>query len=147
MHRLTVVTLIFALVASGCAGANQPLDTSDPPMARAATPPSMTIEWCTGDAYAWSKDQTPDLVISSLVTHHMDDAEIVRFLAWMEATARQGWFVNDLHRHWLRRLPFVTRYRSPLERPEASKHRDSFLPHRDQPRLRIAASSRSKQGP
>ena len=38
MHRLTVVTLIFALVASGCAGANQPLDTSDPPMARAATP-------------------------------------------------------------------------------------------------------------
>lgn len=70
-------------------------------VARAATPAGMAIEWCTGDAYAWSKDHTPDLVISSLVTHHMDDAEVVRFLAWMEATARQGWFVNDLHRHWL----------------------------------------------
>jgi hypothetical protein len=31
----------------------------------------------------------------------MDDAEIVRFLTWMEARARLGWFVNDLHRHWL----------------------------------------------
>lgn len=69
--------------------------------AKAATPAGMAIEWRTGDAFAWPADDAPDLVISSLVTHHMDDAEIVRFLAWMEATARHGWFVNDLHRHAL----------------------------------------------
>jgi 2-polyprenyl-3-methyl-5-hydroxy-6-metoxy-1,4-benzoquinol methylase len=57
------------------------------------------IEWRTGDAFALGPADRPDIVISSLVTHHMDDAEIVRFLAWMEATARHGWFVNDLHRH------------------------------------------------
>ncbi len=68
-------------------------------VARAATPAGMAIEWRTGDAFEWPGDQAPDLIISSLVTHHMDDAGIVRFLAWMEATARHGWFVNDLHRH------------------------------------------------
>jgi 2-polyprenyl-3-methyl-5-hydroxy-6-metoxy-1,4-benzoquinol methylase len=59
------------------------------------------IEWRTGDAFALNTEDAPDLIISSLVTHHMDDAEIVRFLAWMDATARRGWFVNDLHRHAL----------------------------------------------
>ena len=38
-------------------------------------------------------------MISSLVTHHMSDAEIHAFLRFMEAEARLGWFVNDLHRH------------------------------------------------
>jgi SAM-dependent methyltransferase len=68
-------------------------------VARSTTPAAMNIEWRTGDAFAWPADDAPDLVISSLVTHHMDDAEIVRFLAWMEATAGRGWLVNDLHRH------------------------------------------------
>lgn len=70
-------------------------------VARATTATDLGIEWHTGDAYAWPKDDAPDLVISSLVTHHMDEAEIVRFLAWMESTAKRGWFVNDLHRHTL----------------------------------------------
>jgi hypothetical protein len=39
-----------------------------------------------------------DVAISSLLTHHLEDPQIVCFLAWMEATARVGWFVNDLHR-------------------------------------------------
>jgi len=69
------------------------------PAARAATPPEMGIDYRTGDAMAL--DEPTDLVISSLVTHHMDDDGIVRFLRWMEARARAGWFVNDLHRHWL----------------------------------------------
>lgn len=75
------------------------LNPRSEPAARSMTPPGMTIEWRTGDAYDLPPEDTPDLVISSLVTHHMDDAEIVRFLQWMEATAGLGWFVNDLHRH------------------------------------------------
>ena len=26
---------------------------------------------------------------------------MVRYLRWMEASAARGWFVNDLHRHWV----------------------------------------------
>ena len=66
--------------------------------AEAATPPGMGIEYRTGDLF----DLQPgayDVVLSSLLTHHLDDDGVVRFLQWMEANARRGWFVNDLHRH------------------------------------------------
>ena len=66
--------------------------------ARAATPAWMPITYRTGDVF----DEPPgsvDVVLSSLVTHHMANAEIARFLQWMERTAQRGWFVNDLHRH------------------------------------------------
>jgi membrane-bound lytic murein transglycosylase B len=39
LRKLTVTILALALVASGCAGANPPLERSDPPMARAASSP------------------------------------------------------------------------------------------------------------
>jgi 2-polyprenyl-3-methyl-5-hydroxy-6-metoxy-1,4-benzoquinol methylase len=77
------------------------LNPRSEPAARGMTPADLTIEWRTGDAFALPPEDAPDLVISSLVTHHMDDDEIVRFLAWMETAARRGWFVNDLHRHAL----------------------------------------------
>ena len=54
------------------------------------------VEWIVGDAYSCGVEA--DVVISSLLTHHLAETEIVRFLAWMERTARVGWFVNDLHR-------------------------------------------------
>lgn len=75
------------------------LNPRSAPAAASMTSPGMEIEWRTGDAFALSAHDMPDLVISSLVTHHMSDPEIVGFLRWMEATARRGWFVNDLHRH------------------------------------------------
>jgi hypothetical protein len=40
-----------------------------------------------------------DIILSSLFTHHLDDASLARFLEWQEANARIGWFVNDLQRH------------------------------------------------
>ena len=66
--------------------------------ARAATPRDLPITYRTGDVF----DERPgsaDVVISSLFTHHLFDDQVVRFLRWMEQTARKGWFVNDLHRH------------------------------------------------
>lgn len=57
-----------------------------------------SIEWRTGNAFTDPATQSPDLVLSSLVTHHMEDGEIVRFLRWMEAHARLGWFLSDLVR-------------------------------------------------
>jgi 2-polyprenyl-3-methyl-5-hydroxy-6-metoxy-1,4-benzoquinol methylase len=69
------------------------------PAARARTPSGLPIDYVTGDAFAVDPAERIDFVISSLVTHHMADTEIVRFLAWMEARAMRGWFVNDLHRN------------------------------------------------
>lgn len=64
--------------------------------ARARTPPGSRIRWVTGD-YAdmgggW------DAIVSSLVAHHMTQAELVAFMRFMDANAR-CWLVNDLHRH------------------------------------------------
>jgi SAM-dependent methyltransferase len=62
-----------------------------------ATAPGRPIAWVTGDVF----DDTPpaDVITSSLFTHHLSDALVVRFLAAMETRAQIGWFVNDLHRH------------------------------------------------
>jgi len=40
-----------------------------------------------------------DFVVSSLLTHHLSDAVIVKFLRWMEITAQKGWLIYDLQRH------------------------------------------------
>ncbi len=73
------------------------LNPKSAPVARAATDPALGIAFVSGDAV--DLDFAPDFIVSSLVTHHMDDAEIISFVKWMEATARRGWFINDLHRH------------------------------------------------
>jgi SAM-dependent methyltransferase len=65
-------------------------------LARALTPPGLPVTYRTGDY----RELGPfDFAISSLVAHHMREAELRDFLRWMEANARGGWFVNDLHRH------------------------------------------------
>ena len=66
--------------------------------ARAHTSAGMAIDYRTGD-YAKLATETFDVVISSLVAHHMTDAQLLAFLRFMDARARAGWFVNDLHRH------------------------------------------------
>ena len=75
------------------------LNPRSAPVARAATDPALVIDYRTGDAAAL--DFYPDLIISSLVAHHMSNAELIGFLRWMEAAAARGWFINDLHRHRL----------------------------------------------
>lgn len=66
--------------------------------AREMTAAASAIEWRTGDAFSYAPSTPIDVVISSLFTHHLPDAVIVRFIAWMEQTAQRGWYINDLHR-------------------------------------------------
>ncbi|TPG41261.1 methyltransferase domain-containing protein [Sphingomonas koreensis] len=66
--------------------------------AAAHTPPGLPIRYITGD-YADLADQPWDFIVSSLVAHHMTPAQLVAFLRFMEAQARRGWLINDLHRH------------------------------------------------
>ncbi len=84
--------------------------------ARAATPADITIDWQTGD-YAARAGEGWDIILSSLVAHHMSHAQLIAFLHFMDREAKRGWFINDLHRHtfaWfgyplLARLLFVHR--------------------------------------
>ncbi len=79
----------------------------NPYSARAAgevTAAERGINWITADIFDYKPAGGIDVVLSSLFTHHLRDPEIVRFLQWMEGTARLGWFVNDLHRN---RLPYT----------------------------------------
>lgn len=66
-------------------------------------PTPLPIDWQTGD-YAALAGQRWDIVISSLVAHHMTHEQRIDFIRFMESEARVGWLVNDLARA---RLPFI----------------------------------------
>lgn len=67
--------------------------------AREATKDGITYR--TGDVFALDANETFDFIISSQFTHHLTDDEIVGFIRLMEVHARHGWFISDLHRHWM----------------------------------------------
>jgi SAM-dependent methyltransferase len=57
----------------------------------------------TGD-YRDLAGQEWDIILSSLVTHHMTPGQRTEFLRFMDGESARGWLVNDLHRQ---RLPFA----------------------------------------
>ncbi len=65
--------------------------------AQAATPACWSIDFRTGDY----RDLTGpfDIIVSSLVAHHMTEEELTEFIRFMEANTLRGWMINDLHRH------------------------------------------------
>ena len=65
--------------------------------ARHATPTDLPIDYRAGDYL--DQPEPFDFIISSQVTHHMTDAQLMTFLRHMEAKARLGWLICDLHRH------------------------------------------------
>ena len=74
------------------------LNPGSAPAARLATPAGSDVTYITGD-YGSLAGQNWDVIISSLVAHHMSETELLAFLRFMDAEAKAGWFVNDLHRH------------------------------------------------
>jgi SAM-dependent methyltransferase len=73
----------------------------NPHAARAAaecTPKELGIAWLTGNALEYRPEKPPDIIVSSLMAHHLEDEEIVALLRWMETAAQAGWFINDLER-------------------------------------------------
>lgn len=79
------------------------LNPRSKPAAEAATPEKLPIRYVTGD---YARLGEFDVIVSNLVAHHMSDEQLVTFLRYMEAHARTGWFVNDLHRHRLAHLGY-----------------------------------------
>ena len=68
-------------------------------IAAEVTNASSPIEWVQGDIFSYAPRKPAHLVVSSLFTHHLMGADVVRFLQWMELHATMGWFVSDLVRH------------------------------------------------
>jgi len=95
------------------------------------------ISWIEGNVFdpiTW-RDTKPDIVLSALFTHHLDDEGQWRFLRWMEDTAQYGWFVNDLLRHRVSYWGFMglsrvmrwhefVRHDGPLSIARAFRHAD-----------------------
>jgi 2-polyprenyl-3-methyl-5-hydroxy-6-metoxy-1,4-benzoquinol methylase len=79
-------------------------------VAWSSTPDRFDIEYLTGDYrdHIEAAERTGgfDLIVSSLVAHHMSHAQLLSFLRTMEAKARLGWQINDLHRHRIAYLGF-----------------------------------------
>jgi len=102
--------------------------------AREFTPAESRIEWIAGEAYLLNPDLGPiDLVISSLLTHHLTDDEIVGFIGWMERVARRGWFINDLYRSqttstWFKVLATVMRWHRFVRHDGPVSFQRAFLP-------------------
>ena len=66
--------------------------------AREATSAGSRILWVNGDAITHAETADADIFTMAGMTHHLSEPEIVRLIAWMERTARVGWFIVDLHR-------------------------------------------------
>jgi SAM-dependent methyltransferase len=46
-------------------------------------------------------EKKPEIIFSSLFSHHFTDEGVVEILKWMNENSSTGFFINDLHRHWL----------------------------------------------
>ncbi|HEY8669684.1 MAG TPA: methyltransferase domain-containing protein, partial [Terriglobales bacterium] len=63
-----------------------------------STPPEMSIRFETANIFARAEALRADFIVSSSFTHHLGDADLVRFIRRMDRYAAHGWFINDLHR-------------------------------------------------
>lgn len=59
------------------------------------------FEFLQGSYEELPADLQPDILFSSLFAHHFTADAMIGQLRWMESRAQIGFFINDLHRHWL----------------------------------------------
>ena len=64
--------------------------------------PQLPCEWiCSDYALTNFAGKEADIIFSSLFCHHFTDEQLVQMLQWLRKNSRCGFFINDLHRHWL----------------------------------------------
>ena len=64
--------------------------------------PQLPCQWiCSDYAIADLSANQPDIIFSSLFCHHFTDIQLVTMLRWLKQNSKRGFFINDLHRHWL----------------------------------------------
>lgn len=87
--------------------------------------PQLPCQWiCSDYAVVLFGDNKPDIIFSSLFCHHFTNEQLVKMLQWLRANSRSGFFINDLHRHWLAYylIKYITKFfsKSYLVRNDAS---------------------------
>jgi 2-polyprenyl-3-methyl-5-hydroxy-6-metoxy-1,4-benzoquinol methylase len=63
--------------------------------------PTLPCEWICSDYALASFNKKPDIIFSSLFCHHFTDEQLSSMMLWLKENSRMGFFINDLHRHWL----------------------------------------------
>ncbi len=87
--------------------------------------PQLPCHWiCSDYALTDLSSDKPDIIFSSLFCHHFTNEELVPMLQWLRRNSQLGFFINDLHRHWLAfyLIKYITRFfsRSYLVKNDAS---------------------------
>jgi 2-polyprenyl-3-methyl-5-hydroxy-6-metoxy-1,4-benzoquinol methylase len=73
----------------------------------------LPCEWiCSDYATVDLTANKPDIIFSSLFCHHFTDEQLVQMLQWLKRSSSRGFFINDLHRHWLAYylIKYITRF-------------------------------------
>lgn len=65
------------------------------------TPAEFNIRYINKNIFDFKPEDSYQIIISSFLTHHLNNKEIIRVMIWMTQHAQWGWFINDLHRHLL----------------------------------------------
>jgi ubiquinone/menaquinone biosynthesis C-methylase UbiE len=59
------------------------------------------IDFLVSDYRNYFFEKQPAVIFSSLFCHHFNDDDLVYMLKWMKRNSSAGFFINDLHRHFL----------------------------------------------
>jgi SAM-dependent methyltransferase len=70
-------------------------------IARDATDQADQIDFAVMDVFDLPPGRTFDIIVSSLVAHHLSDEKLRDFLVLLERASTQGWLIYDLQRHRL----------------------------------------------
>jgi SAM-dependent methyltransferase len=70
-------------------------------IAREATDDGDQIDFAVMDVFDLPPRRTFDIIVSSLVAHHLNDERLRDFLVLLERSSSQGWLIYDLQRHRL----------------------------------------------
>jgi SAM-dependent methyltransferase len=68
-------------------------------IAREATDQADQIDFAVMDAFDLPPGRRFDIIVSSLVAHHLSDEKLRDFLVLLERASTQGWLIYDLQRH------------------------------------------------
>jgi SAM-dependent methyltransferase len=70
-------------------------------IAREVTDQADQIDFAVMDVFDLPPERTFDIIVSSLVAHHLGDEKLRDFLVLLERASTQGWLIYDLQRHRL----------------------------------------------
>ena len=75
--------------------------------------PQLHCQWICSDYEKVNfGDKKPNIIFSSLFCHHFTNEQLVTMLQWLQNNSRNGFFINDLQRHWLAYylIRYITRF-------------------------------------